>query len=48
MSGLEVILLDLGVFALAAFAVGLGLYRFTKDRSKRYDLPSLDCRPPTR
>jgi hypothetical protein len=33
MTGLEVILLDLGVFALAAFAVGLA--RFTKSRRKR-------------
>jgi hypothetical protein len=35
MTGLEVILLDLGVFALAAFAVGLGLARFTESRRKR-------------
>jgi hypothetical protein len=35
MSVTKVILLDLGVFALAAFAVGLGLARFTKSRRKR-------------
>jgi hypothetical protein len=29
---IEVILLDLGVFALAAFAIGLGVYRFIKNR----------------
>ena len=34
MTGIEVILLDLGVFILAAFGVGLALYRFTKSRRK--------------
>jgi hypothetical protein len=34
MTGLEVILLDLGVFALAVFPIGLSLYRFIKKRRK--------------
>jgi hypothetical protein len=29
-----VILVDLGVFALAAFGVGLSLYRFNKNRRR--------------
>jgi hypothetical protein len=34
MSVTKVILLDLGVFALAAFGVGLSLRRFSKSRRK--------------
>jgi len=33
-SVLKVILVDLGVFALAAFGVGLSLYRFNKNRRR--------------